>query len=85
MNRVNNYAIIYKIINWINGTNNYCDIIYKTTDGKNRVNNFRIIFKLLFQVPDLDAILVPISGGGMTSGIAVAAAGLAPNCKGGRP
>ncbi|CAL4067384.1 unnamed protein product [Meganyctiphanes norvegica] len=33
------------------------------------------------QVPDLDAILVPISGGGMTSGIAVATRGLRPQCK----
>lgn len=37
--------------------------------------------ELLQQVPDLDIILVPISGGGMTSGIAVAAQALQPNCK----
>lgn len=33
------------------------------------------------QVPYLDAIIVPISGGGMTSGIAVAAKGLKPDIK----
>ncbi|KAA0196979.1 hypothetical protein HAZT_HAZT001189 [Hyalella azteca] len=32
-------------------------------------------------VPDLDAILVPISGGGMTAGIAVAVKALRPQCK----
>jgi len=37
--------------------------------------------ELLNQVPDLDIILVPISGGGMTSGIALAAKYLAPNCR----
>lgn len=37
--------------------------------------------ELLTQVPDLDAILVPISGGGMTSGICVAARGIRPECK----
>jgi len=37
--------------------------------------------ELLTQVPDLDAILVPISGGGMTSGICLAAAGMRPQCK----
>nr|XP_053645541.1 probable serine racemase isoform X2 [Cherax quadricarinatus] len=40
-----------------------------------------IALELLEEVPDLDAILVPISGGGMTSGIAVATRELQPNCK----
>ena len=31
---------------------------------------------------DLDAILVPISGGGMTAGIAIAAKGINPDIKG---
>jgi hypothetical protein len=34
------------------------------------------------QVPDLDAILVPISGGGMTSGIAIAVRDVKPSIKG---
>ena len=33
------------------------------------------------QVPDLDAIIVPVSGGGMIAGIAVAAKGLKPSIK----
>lgn len=37
--------------------------------------------ELLQQVPDLDIILVPISGGGMTSGIALAAKEMQPQCK----
>jgi len=40
-----------------------------------------IAWELHQQVPDLDAILVPISGGGMTAGIAVATAGIRPQCK----
>ena len=40
-----------------------------------------IATEFLNQVPDLDAILVPISGGGMTSGIAVATKGIRPECK----
>lgn len=37
--------------------------------------------ELLEQVPDLDCILVPISGGGMTSGIALAASHIRPQCR----
>jgi len=37
--------------------------------------------ELLEEVPDLDIILVPISGGGMTSGIALAAKSLNPACQ----
>eukprot|EP00928_Gymnodinium_smaydae_P066978 TRINITY_DN49928_c0_g1_i1.p1 TRINITY_DN49928_c0_g1~~TRINITY_DN49928_c0_g1_i1.p1 ORF type:complete len:356 (-),score=51.44 TRINITY_DN49928_c0_g1_i1:65-1132(-) len=42
-----------------------------------------IALEFLEQVPDLDAILVPTSGGGMLSGIAVAVRGLRPDgsCK----
>ena len=32
-------------------------------------------------MPDLDAIIVPVSGGGMISGIALAAKGLKPGIK----
>ncbi|CAL5225445.1 g8263 [Coccomyxa viridis] len=37
-----------------------------------------IALEFLQQVPDLDALIVPVSGGGMISGIAVAAKGLKP-------
>ncbi|KAK7084043.1 hypothetical protein SK128_006319 [Halocaridina rubra] len=40
-----------------------------------------IAWELLEDVPDLDAILVPISGGGMTSGIAVAAREMSSKCR----
>ena len=33
------------------------------------------------QVPDLDLVLVPISGGGMTAGIATAVKTINPQCK----
>lgn len=35
-----------------------------------------------FQIPDLDAILVPVSGGGMLAGISVVAHLLQPKCQG---
>lgn len=35
-----------------------------------------------FQVPDLDAILVPTGGGGMLAGIAVTAHSMQPKCQG---
>ena len=38
--------------------------------------------EFLKQVPDLDAILVPTSGGGMISGIAIAAKTIKPDIKG---
>ena len=37
--------------------------------------------ELLEQMPDLDAIVVPVGGGGLISGIAVVAAGIAPGCR----
>merc|ERR1712183_153615 len=37
--------------------------------------------ELLEQVPDLDIVLVPISGGGMTGGIATAVKAINPQCK----
>ncbi|XP_064626297.1 serine racemase-like [Lineus longissimus] len=40
-----------------------------------------IAMELMEQVPELDAILVPISGGGMTSGIAIAAKYMKPSIK----
>ena len=38
--------------------------------------------ELLEQEPDLDAILVPISGGGMISGISIATKSISPKTKG---
>lgn len=37
--------------------------------------------ELLNQIPDLDAVVVPIGGGGLISGIAYAIKNLNPNCK----
>lgn len=36
---------------------------------------------VMMQVPHLDAIVVPICGGGMTSGLALAAKGLKPDIR----
>ncbi|KAL6757800.1 serine/threonine dehydratase [Haematococcus lacustris] len=40
-----------------------------------------LALELLEQVPDLDAVVVPVSGGGMISGVAVAVRGLQPRMK----
>lgn len=37
-----------------------------------------VAFELLEQVPELDAIVVPVSGGGLISGISIAAKALKP-------
>ncbi|XP_050734939.1 probable serine racemase isoform X2 [Eriocheir sinensis] len=56
-------------------------IIHPYDDYRVMAGQATIALELLEEVPDLDAILVPISGGGMTSGIAVAAQEMQPNCK----
>lgn len=43
-----------------------------------------IATEFLNQVPQLDAIFVPVSGGGMAAGIAVAAKAIKPDIKGKR-
>ena len=40
-----------------------------------------LALELLEQVPDLDLVLVPISGGGMAAGVAVAVKAIRPQCK----
>ena len=42
-----------------------------------------VALELLSQVPDLDAIVAPVSGGGLLSGIAIAAKALKPGINGG--
>lgn len=39
------------------------------------------VVELLEDVPDLDLVLAPVSGGGLLSGTAIAAAALAPGCQ----
>ena len=39
--------------------------------------------EFLNQVPNLDAVIVPVSGGGMAAGIATAAKAIKPAIKGG--
>ena len=40
-----------------------------------------VALELLEQVPSLDAIIVPVSGGGLISGISIAAKSLRPGIK----
>lgn len=40
--------------------------------------------EILHEIPDLDAILVPVGGGGMLSGMALYAHHFNPACKGSR-
>jgi len=50
---------------------------------KSRVDVFQgtVAVEFLEQVPDLDAILIAVSGGGLSTGIAVVAKQLNPNIK----
>ncbi|GAX82601.1 hypothetical protein CEUSTIGMA_g10027.t1 [Chlamydomonas eustigma] len=55
--------------------------VHPYNDPKVMAGQGTIALELLDQAPHLDAIVVPISGGGMTSGIAVAAKALKPSIK----
>nr|WBB44918.1 serine racemase [Chrysogorgia stellata] len=57
------------------------DIIHPFDDYRVMAGQATIGYEFLEQVPQLDAILVPISGGGMISGIAVAAKAIRPECR----
>ncbi|KAL2631958.1 hypothetical protein R1flu_016644 [Riccia fluitans] len=50
-------------------------------DGRVMSGQGTVFVEFLEQVPNLDAIFVPISGGGLTSGIALAAKALKPTIK----
>lgn len=47
----------------------------------NILQNIEEIVLFPIQVPDLDAIVVPVGGGGMLSGICLAAKGIKPSIK----
>ncbi|CAG0895626.1 unnamed protein product [Cyprideis torosa] len=57
------------------------EVIHPCDDHRVMAGQGTIATEFLRQVPDLDAIVVPISGGGMSSGICVAARHLRPECK----
>jgi len=72
------------------GRKEMADKIAKETGGKivHPYDDYDVIagqgtigLELIKQVEDLDVVLVPISGGGMTSGIAVAVKSIKPDCK----
>jgi threonine dehydratase len=50
-------------------------------DGDVIAGQATIGLEVLTELPDADAILVPVGGGGMIAGIATAAAALSPNCR----
>ncbi|TRY75226.1 hypothetical protein TCAL_01315 [Tigriopus californicus] len=56
-------------------------IIHPYDDYDVICGNSTIALELHEQVPNLDAILVPVSGGGMTSAIALATKAINPRCK----
>ena len=72
------------------GRKEMADKIAKETGGKiiHPYDDYDVIagqgtigLELIEQVADLDVVLVPISGGGMTSGIATAVKSIRPECK----
>ena len=55
------------------------DVIHPFDDPRVIAGQGTVALELLHQVPQLDAILAPVSGGGLLSGIAIAARALAPS------
>lgn len=56
-------------------------MIHPYNDGRIISGQGTLALELLEQVPELDAIVVPISGGGLISGISLAARGIKPGIK----
>ncbi|BBN08632.1 threonine dehydratase [Marchantia polymorpha subsp. ruderalis] len=56
-------------------------LVLPFNDGRVMSGQGTVAVEFLEQVPDLDAIFVPISGGGLTSGVALAAKALKPSIK----
>ncbi len=55
--------------------------IHAYDDWRTVAGQGTIGLEILQDLPDVDAILVPVGGGGMIAGIAIAAKTLAPDCK----
>ncbi|KAI5064227.1 hypothetical protein GOP47_0020897 [Adiantum capillus-veneris] len=56
-------------------------LVHPYNDGRIISGQGTISLELLEQIPELDAIIVPISGGGLISGITIAAKAINPNIK----
>ena len=57
------------------------EVIHPYDDHRVMAGQATLGLELHRAVPDLDAVLVPISGGGLTSGVALATKALNPKCK----
>jgi threonine dehydratase len=56
-------------------------LVHPYADARVVAGQGTIVLELLQQVPDLDAVMVPVGGGGLASGCAIALAGLSPEAR----
>ncbi|WIG56837.1 MAG: pyridoxal-phosphate dependent enzyme [Rhodanobacteraceae bacterium] len=56
-------------------------LVHPYADARVIAGQGTIVLELLQQVPDLDALIVPIGGGGLASGCAIALAALSPKAR----
>lgn len=56
-------------------------LVHPYADARVMAGQGTIVLELLRQVPDLDAVIVPVGGGGLASGCAVALAALSPEAR----
>jgi threonine dehydratase len=56
-------------------------LVHPYADARVVAGQGTIVLELLQQIPDLDAVIVPVGGGGLASGCAIALAGLSPEAR----
>ncbi|MEA3418002.1 MAG: threonine ammonia-lyase [Campylobacterota bacterium] len=57
------------------------DFVHPFTDDEVMAGQGTVAVEMLDEIPDLDAIVVPVGGGGLISGVAKAAKAMAPECR----
>jgi len=75
-----NYDEAYAYAVTFGEENNYT-FVHPFTDEEVMAGQATVALEMFEEVPALDALVVPVGGGGLISGMAVAAKALHPNCK----
>ena len=56
-----------------------CQYVSDSTDARFMAGSGTIMLEILDQLPDVDAVIFPVGGGGLASGVSIAAKGLKPD------
>ena len=56
-----------------------CQYVSDSTDSRFMAGSGTIMLEILDQLPDVDVVILPVGGGGLASGVSVAAKGLKPD------